>query len=136
MCARGRVVGGRVSRWSSSGLPSRTRFTAQALNAGIRECGSSTGLVSALAADAPPQWKGTKTVSARMSSLTLARNVAAPRRVVSCDDVAVLDAEPPGEIGVQLRLGLRLRWDGAGTRRVCVPLWYCASSRPVVSKYG
>ena len=41
-----------------------------------------------------------------------------------------------GQVGVQLHLGLGRRLAGAGTRRVWVPLWYCAISRPVVSTYG
>ena len=37
---------------------------------------------------------------------------------------------------MQLGLGLRLRLRRGRTRRVWVPLWYCAISRPVVSTYG
>src|ERR671920_1498145 len=55
--------------------------TAQALNSGIRECGSSAGLVSALAAAVPPQWNGAKSVSGRIVPVTRTRSTAEPRRL-------------------------------------------------------
>ena len=41
--------------------------TAQTLNSGIFETGSSAALVSRLAHAGPPQWNGTNSVSSRMS---------------------------------------------------------------------
>jgi anaerobic selenocysteine-containing dehydrogenase len=56
---------------------------------GIFEEGSSAGLVRRLAPPAPPQWKGMKTVSGRMSRVTRARPTARLRRCA-----AILDRRP------------------------------------------
>ena len=67
----------------SSGPPTRVTATAQTLKAGIRLVGSSAGSVRALALEPPPQWKGAKTTSGRIVSVTWAWNRARPRRVAS-----------------------------------------------------
>src|SRR5205814_4746653 len=54
-----------------------SRRTAQTLNSGIREVGSSASLVSALT---PGQWNGANTVSGRIVSTTRAGSSATPRR--------------------------------------------------------
>ena len=53
------------------------------------------------------------------------------------DDVVRADAEAAGQVGVQLGPGGRRdHRRGCGSRRVWVPDWYCAITRPVVRTYG
>src|SRR5438270_238462 len=60
-----------------------SRRAAQTLNSGIRDVGSSAGLVRRLAQASSPQWNGTNRVSGRIVGVSAAFNVANPRRVVT-----------------------------------------------------
>ena len=126
----GCVAGGGMR---SSGPPTRVTATAQTLKAGMRLIGSSAGSVSALAEDAPPQWKGAKTTSRRIVSVTCAWKRATPRRVASSTTSSWPMPSARARSGCSSARGVgaiswRLR-----VRRVCVPDWYWASTRPVVS---
>ena len=91
-----------VSEIGSSGPPCRAIATVQALNSGIRDCGSRAGLVSRFASESPPQWKGAKTVSGRIASVSRARKTARAAAGLEPDQVAGADAVPAGEVRVQL----------------------------------
>src|ERR1700710_988514 len=87
----------------SSGPPIRWTATAQTLKAGIRLVGSSAGSVRALALEPPPQWKGAKTTSGRMASVTRAWDRGPATAGGELDDVVRTDPERAGQVGVQLR---------------------------------
>ena len=111
--------------------------TAHTLNSGIRLVGSSAGLVSRLTEPAPPQWNGTNTVS----SLMLRRDArphggrAAPGH--ESHAIPVLHAGALRRARMDLgRSGSGAIRASSGIRRVCVPDWYWASTRPVVRIEG
>src|SRR6266496_6532275 len=61
----------------------RSRRTAQTLNSGMRDVGSSASLVTRLAHPDPPQWNGSNTVSARIVSVMRTGPTASPRRLTT-----------------------------------------------------
>src|SRR5690606_12552283 len=68
-----------VARWPVA----RSTRTADTLNSGMFDRGSTARLVSWLAARAPGQWYGMNTVSGRIVSTTWAGRVMDPRREVT-----------------------------------------------------
>src|SRR4051794_36921703 len=114
----------------------RSTRTAQTLNSGIFEIGSSAGLVTRFALPWPPQWNGMNTVSERIVAVTRAAPRAVPRRLTT------RTGSPPPipsrwePSGCSSTKASGAAADSAGIRRVCAPLWYCARTRPVVRYSG
>ena len=108
--------------------------------------------MSALALEPPPQWKGAKTTSGRMASVTSAWKRARPRRVVSSTTSSCADAEPRGRgRGAARRAGVgrdQLQAAGAaglraGTQLAIqtksaerLPLRHCRERRPIGVRAG
>ena len=93
------------------GRPIFSRRTAQTLNSGMRETGSSAVLVSRLALPAPPQWNGTNSVSRRMSRRERAPSATSRRAAWSaapCRRRAMPSIARRVGMDLDERLGLRL----------------------------
>ena len=96
--------------------------TAQTLNSGIFEIGSSARIVQLFADRSSGQWYGMNTVSGRMVFTTCARHDDRAAAALDADEVAVGDAELPGQPRMDLapRLGIlvdeRRRCGGSGCR--------------------
>src|SRR4051812_25074732 len=130
----GAAAGGGIC---SAGPSTRATATAQTLKAGILLVGSrASASVSALALDPPPQWNGAKTTSGRIVSVTCAWNRARPRRVVSSTTSSAAMPSRRARSGCSSARAVGATIDRLRVRRVCVPDWYWAITRPVVRTYG
>ena len=109
---------------------------AQTLNSGMRLVGSSAPMVRRLADCSPGQWNGMKTVSGRMSRVTLAVTSTEPRRVRTAIGPPSTTFRRAAVCGWSSATAVPDIAFSAGTRRVIVPDWYWARTRPVVRKSG
>jgi hypothetical protein len=98
----------------------------------MRLVGSSASLVRRLADCRSGQWKGTKTVSGRMSRVTLAVTSIEPRRVFTVSGPPSVTFRRAAVCGCSSATAVPDMALSAGTRRVIVPDWYWARTRPVV----
>src|SRR5690606_11245450 len=114
----------------------RSSRTAQTLNSGILDSGSSAGLVSWLAAFRPPQWYGTNTVSGRIVAVTRAGSSIEPRRLVTRTRSPSTTPRNSASRGCTSHRGSGYWSTSWPMRRVCSPDRYWLTTRPVVNQMG
>ena len=101
----------------------RSRRTAQTLNSGIPETGSTASLVSRLALSSPAQWKGRKTVSGRIAVVTDAVATSTPRADVTRTASPSVTPWVSASTGWISSSGTGAASTSSATRRVCAPDW-------------